>query len=55
MIDKISDKIVFSALKKIKYGKILLETSDNRKYEFGEDGNIKVKIKLRKNREINSK
>ena len=46
MIDKISDKIVFSALKKIKYGKILLETSDNRKYEFGEDGNIKVKIKI---------
>ncbi len=46
MIDKISDKIVFSALKKIKYGKILLETSDNKKYEFGEDGNIKVKIKI---------
>ena len=49
MINNISDKIVFSALKKMKYGKISLINHDGKKYIFGkENENLSVIVKINK-------
>jgi len=48
MINKISDKIVFSGLKLIKYGKLNVITFQNKKFQFGNDGNLEVSIKINK-------
>ena len=48
MINKISDKIVFSGLKFIKYGKLNITTFQNKKLQFGNDGNLEVSIKINK-------
>ena len=45
MINQISDKIVFSGLKLIKYGKLNVTTFQNKKLQFGDDGNLEVSIK----------
>ena len=42
MINKISDKIIFSSLKNIKYGKIFLKSFDEKEYEFGKDSNNNI-------------
>ena len=49
MISNISDKIVFNALKNIKYGRIYLTNFNGEKYTFGKDNEIlKVNIKINK-------
>ena len=49
MISNISDKIVFNALKNIKYGRIYLTNFNGEKYTFGKENEIlKVKIKIKK-------
>ncbi len=48
MINKISDKIIFSSLKNIKYGKIFLKSFDEKEYEFGKDKGIIVRIRINK-------
>ena len=48
MINKISDKIVFSGLKLIKHGKLNVVTFQNKKLQFGNDGNLEVSIKINK-------
>jgi len=48
MINQISDKIVFSGLKLIKYGKLNVTTFQNKKLQFGNDGNLEVSIKINK-------
>ena len=48
MINKISDKIVFSGLKLIKHGKLNVTTFQNKKLQFGDDGNLEVSIKINK-------
>ena len=48
MINKISDKIVFSGLKLIKHGKLNVTTFQNEKLQFGNDGNLEVSIKINK-------
>ena len=48
MINKISDKIVFSGLKLIKHGKLNVITFQNKKLQFGNDGNLEVSIKINK-------
>ena len=45
--DYFSDKIVFSALKHIKHGRINLINYDKKKYTFGhENGSLNVNIKI---------
>ena len=48
MINQISDKIVFSGLKLIKYGKLNVTTFQNKKLQFGDDGNLEVSIRINK-------
>ncbi len=48
MINKISDKIVFSGLRLIKHGKLNVTTFQNKKLQFGDDGNLEVSIKINK-------
>ena len=49
MISNISDKIVFNALKNIKYGRIYLTNFNGEKYTFGKENEIlKVNIKINK-------
>ena len=48
MINQISDKIVFSGLKLIKYGKLNVTTFQNKKLQFGDAGNLEVSIKINK-------
>lgn len=48
MINKISDKIVFSGLKLIKHGKLNVITFQNKKLQFGNDGSLEVSIKINK-------
>ena len=48
MINQISDKIVFSGLKLIKYGKLNVTTFQNKKLQFGNDSNLEVSIKINK-------
>ena len=48
MINKISDKIVFSGLKLIKYGKLNVTTFQNKKLQFGHDGSLEASIKINK-------
>ena len=48
MINQISDKIVFSGLKLIKYGKLNVTTFQNKKLQFGDDGNLEASIKINK-------
>ena len=48
MINQISDKIVFSGLKLIKYGKLNVTTFQNKKLQFGDDSNLEVSIKINK-------
>ena len=48
MINKISDKIVFSGLKLIKYGKLNVTTFQNKKLQFGDDGSLEASIKINK-------
>ena len=49
MISNISDKIVFSALKNIKHGRIYLTNFNGEKYTFGKENEIlKVNIKINK-------
>ncbi len=48
MINKISDKIVFSGLKLIKYGKLNVTTFQNKKLKFGNNDNLEVSIKINK-------
>ena len=49
MISNISDKIVFKALKNIKYGRIYLTNFNGEKYIFGKENEIlKVNIKINK-------
>ena len=48
MINKISDRIVFSGLKLIKHGKLNVITFQNKKLQFGNDGNLEVSIKINK-------
>ena len=50
MINKISDKIVFSGLKLIKHGKLNVITFQNKKLQFGNDGTLEVSIKINKQR-----
>ena len=45
---KISDKIVFSALRFIKHGKINLTNFDGKKYFFGHNSNLVVNLKINK-------
>jgi len=48
-LNKISDKIVFNALKFIKHGKIKLINYDNKSYDFGKsDDDLKVILKINK-------
>ncbi len=46
MINNFSKKIVFSALKMIKYGKIIVTDYDQSKYIFGNDENLIVFVKI---------
>ena len=49
-INKFTDKIVFSLLTNINYGKLELTNYDNKKYFFGKDSdglNVKLKINTR--------
>ena len=48
MINKISDKIVFSGLNLIKNGKLNITTFQNEKLQFGNDSNLEVSIKINK-------
>ena len=48
MINKISDKIVFSGLNLIKNGKLNITTFQNKKLQFGNDDNLEVSIKINK-------
>ena len=48
MINQISDKIVFSGLKLIKYGKLNVTTFQNKKLQFGDDGSLEASIKINK-------
>ena len=49
MISNISDKIVFNALKNIKYGRFYLTNFNGEKYTFGKDNEIlKVNTKINK-------
>ena len=48
MINKISDKIVFSGLKLIKNGKLNVTTFQNKKLQFGNNDNLEVSIKINK-------
>ena len=44
-INKLTDKIVFSLLTNINYGKLELTNYDNKKYSFGKDSNgLNVKL-----------
>ena len=48
-INKFTDKIVFSLLTNINYGKLELTNYDNKKYFFGKDSNgLNVKLKINK-------
>ena len=42
MINQISDKIVFSGLKLIKYGKLNVTTFQNKKLQFGNECNLEA-------------
>ena len=47
-INKFTDKIVFSLLTNINYGKLELTNYDNKKYFFGKDSNgLNVKLKIK--------
>ena len=46
MIDNFSKKIAFSALKMIKYGKIIVTDYDQSKHTFGKDENLIVFVKI---------
>ena len=48
MINNLSKKIAFSALKMIKYGKIIVTDYDRTKYIFGSDESLVVFIKINK-------
>ena len=48
MINQISDKIVFSGLKLIKYGKLNVTTFQNKNLQFGDDGSLEASIKINK-------
>ena len=48
MINNVSKKIAFSALKMIKYGKIIVTDYDDRKYVFGDDESLVVIVKINK-------
>ena len=48
MINKISDKIVFSGLNLIKNGKLNITTFQNKKLQFGNDDDLEVSIKINK-------
>lgn len=48
VFQKISDKIVFSALRFIKHGKINLTNFDGKKYFFGHNSNLVVNLKINK-------
>ena len=48
MINNVSKKIAFSALKMIKYGKIIVTDYDDRKYIFGDDESLVVIVKINK-------
>ena len=49
MINKISDNLVFSALKFIRYGQLELTNFDGKKYYFGEENQrLNVKLKINK-------
>ena len=46
MINNFSKKIAFSALKMIKYGKIIVTDYDQSKHIFGNDENLIVFVKI---------
>ena len=48
MINNLSKKIAFSALKMIKYGKIIVTDYDESKYVFGSDESLVVFVKINK-------
>ena len=48
MINNFSKKIVFSALRMIKHGKIIVTDYDNSKYVFGNDESLVVLVKINK-------
>ena len=49
MIQKISDNLVFKALKFIKHGQLILTNYDGKKYSFGQEGkNLNVELKINK-------
>jgi len=48
MINNFSKKIVFSALRMIKYGKIIVRDYDQRRYIFGSDESLVVFVKINK-------
>ena len=48
MINNVSKKIAFSALKMIKYGKIIVTDYDDRKYIFGDEESLVVIVKINK-------
>ena len=48
MINNVSKKIAFSALKMIKYGKIIVTDYDDRKYVFGDDESLVIIVKINK-------
>ena len=48
MINNVSKKIAFSALKMIKYGKIIVTDYDDRKYIFGDDESLVIIVKINK-------
>ena len=49
MIQKISDNLVFKALRLIKHGQLILTNYDGKKYIFGEEGkNLNVKLIINK-------
>ena len=47
-LNSVSKKIAFSALKMIKYGKIIVTDYDDRKYVFGDDESLVVIVKINK-------
>ena len=50
MINNFSKKIAFSALKMIKYGKIVVTDYDQSKHIFGNDENLIVFVKTGRSR-----
>ena len=48
MINNVSKKIAFSALKMIKYGKIIVTDYYDRKYVFGDDESLVIIVKINK-------